>query len=521
MDPARRRGGIRFWACSVNRFERVSARYDRCERLLRHSIELVAVEDPIGAQYHRLIKVLEQQIEGQSLGFLKELLDWAKQLRFHLLTEPLPTAHVGSIRRIADWLENERPRAAPTADTTALWQAVIANAGFLAKNDPAVSRIILDSCFEAGVENCVVLAHSEAAADALDAWLADYCIRVVSPSDYLHDAMDADITYAVGPPALFRSAIYSVPATDELTYLFPSWFPYPEIPPTPLAGFAEFPMVPRARRFTAGERIDVGTTEAPELPRSAFLPTPEVAAPSALDVPARRVSLAGAMETFISDVDRVRRLDPSKQPSDRIAWIDPTAISVGTHLVLHCEGSRDAAHYRAALALFADGGVDAELSQNSWKSVLRDRIAHEGLPATIERCRAIGIESCEELPRWAGPSCVGPERDRDLRALLHWLLNDPHTALKHATKLRGYHSWVAARSWKTLRRALDGVNMDVLASRGHFFLDSELDGVPDTIVTRVLSVEPDWESVDSGLILRPRSVDTPGHLVTSHAMIVD
>jgi hypothetical protein len=219
-------------------------------------------------------------------------------------------------------------------------------------------------------------------------------------------------------------------------------------------------------------------------------------APSADEVEARKVLLSGNRAIWLDDDgERIRALDPTQPPGERVGYSEVSAVASGTFLLLR-EGAaeRESLHARA-LARIGPRAATIQASQASWKSVLTERLRAIGIRDSERALRALGVRAAGQVRVWASPHVIRPQSDADFEHLLEWLGLPVQPHFGHASLLRHEVHRATRELRDRLEAAADVADLHELESAGHMTLDIPEPGFRGMFVTRVLAIAPFTELV--------------------------
>jgi hypothetical protein len=151
--------------------------------------------------------------------------------------------------------------------------------------------------------------------------------------------------------------------------------------------------------------------------------------------------------------------------------------------------------YRAALDRLARNGPTVDIAQMTWKQALARRLRTLGYRRTVQELRSAGVMTADRAKAWIDPSLVRPNRDTDFESLLGWLGIPVQPTFGYATMLRRAHHQASADLREQLERTVSGADLSPLERNGHWFLDSQREGIRGLIATRVLAISPYVEIV--------------------------
>ncbi|MGX9671170.1 hypothetical protein [Mycobacterium sp. HM-7] len=489
----------------MSRIDDVNTRYEFSAGLVARGVELVVIGDPPSARVNAAVRQQLLLAREDPSGFWDDLVGAAKALRWRLLTQPQPVelnnALTQSVNDVAEEAARLRSGISP-AHQLKLDELVAAATGVLTE-DPVLGSVLVESIFDAGVENCVVIAASGAAAAGLESWLGPRDVVVREAGQFIRNRSFSEQAYVVGPPRFFTSSLVTTPRTESLTYLMPAWFRDRSIPRSVLAAYAEGALEIEARSFNVGDASEPAITHTEDtLNEQDLLPQPVwnvsaavVRDPGRDEVAARRVLLSGGYAILLDDGERIRAVAPAQPGGERVAYVDVDAVAPGTYLMLRDGETERQALYDAALKLLGAHAPATEQSQARWKGELQARLDRYGQAAVIRDLAKAGVQTLDRVGAWTEPTLARPRSDRDFGLLLEWLGVPLHPTYELATALRRKRSQASADVADQLEQAVGEADMDHLQRVGHMRLETKAEGFRGVIATRVLALAPTKEIV--------------------------
>lgn len=486
----------------MSRIDLLTERYAASAAVVRTGVEIVAVGDRSGARFNLAVRQLMALVAEQGPGHLDDLAGAARALRWRVMTQPQPREFNPGLLHLAGEVERHSRRLTGAIADQCLLDELAASAAEVAASDPALAPVLLDSCLEVGVDNCVVIAASMAAAAGLEAWLREDGILVLTSGELEREQPRRDQAYVVGPPRFYRSSLVTAPVTSGVSFIIPAWFGDRSVPRSAIAAYAEGALRIEARVFTEGD-----TTE-PEMDPlvedeavSEFLPQPDWGErqsddrePTSEEVEARKVLLSGNLAMWLDDGERIRSLDPAQPIGERVTYTDVPAVRAGTYLLLRQGETERSALYQAAISHLSHGDA-IDRAQVVWKRLLAERLRALGLRRTVEGLRAAGVKTADRARAWTDPNLIRPHSDQDFERLLNWLGVSTQPTFGYATMLRKSLYQVSAEIREQLEAAVSAADLSELEAVGHLSLDLETDGFRGILATRILAVSPFTEIV--------------------------
>ena len=486
----------------MSRVSDLSARFSALAALERHGIEVISVQDSLASRVDALARrIIDKARLDESDGW-QDLVGGVKALRWRLITAPAPISLNPHIVESVEILSKLIGDLRGAVDDHVLLDELNRASKALLERDPRLGIILRDSLEEVGFGNAVVVAPSARSREAISRWLTPNCGRVMTLHELQREYISESIAYFVGPPRFFQSAAVTSPRTEEVFFITPAWFSDKRLPSSVFSSFAERPIEIAARVVEVEEVPGLQSSEpgfdAPEFVEDDLRPAPIWGAPqspsrpqSSDEVEAHKVLLSGGFASWLDDDgDRIRALDPTQPPGERVVYVRVSDVGRGVFLLLReGQAERDALQARA-LSRIGDRSVDVRKSQARWKECLGQRIEELG-PSNVEaQLRNVGVHAAGQVRAWCDLSFIRPQSDDDFRKLLAWLNLDPDPFFRNGTEFR----LEVHRASRDLREELevvaDRTDLRQLEIRGHETLVTEERGLRGMFVARVIAVSP-------------------------------
>lgn len=488
----------------MSRLEGLNDRYSAAAAVATNGIELLSVADSSGAYLDAAIKELTELLHQDGAELWGDLLAAARQLRWRLVTEPLPISENPELGQMAGALARQAVQTKPRvgAEAAAILDRLADAATTLQTTDLPVGDLLLRCLREVGFESCLVMTVSPRAEAVVARWFTTLGLMVPIARAAWRDGSGVfEQIYAVGPPRLFPPSMVSSPRTWALTFLFPSWESNRSLPRSPISAFAEGAICPRSRTFLEGTEPVLAVPKpdvSDDLVPAPVWPTPSAPTrpPREDDVEARRVLLSGGLAIYLDvDGEHIRSLDPAQPVGARVTHLAVWAVRPGIYLVLREGATEREALYARAVELLGERGPITEASQRQWKDALTWQLNRVGRTRVADALRNAGIRRDSQAPTWTQPTVARPQDDHDFEQLLQWLGLPIQPSFELATALRRARSQASADVREALEDALATTSMIELEARGLQRLDLELPGFSGILATRVLAVSPTTELV--------------------------
>lgn len=485
----------------------LNERYAASANLERVGIEIVAVNDPVGAHFNTAFRRLVALLQEEGGPYLDDLIGASRALRYRQVTQPQPLAHNPGLLSLADEVVRRAAGLNGAVSDQAVLDHLAAAAAQVGWNDPQVGSTLVRSLDEAGPGSSVVIAASRSAAVGLASWLQQPGLRhhralVLTAGDLEREQPRREQAYVVGPPRFYRPSLVTSPVTGDLSFLLPAWFGDRSVPESAIAAYAEGAIHIKAREFTDGASPEpeheppfVGQNEDDYVPQPAWGPRREVdREPSTEEVEARKLLLSGHLAMWLDDGERIRSLDPRPPAGERVTHTEVLAVRVGTYLLLRQGESEHTALHAAAIARLSSGQIVDE-TQRAWKHELAQRIDAAGHREVSRQLRAAGVRSADRARAWTSPSLIRPSSDTDFERLLQWLGIPTQPTFGYATLLRKTIYLVSAEIGRQLERAISAHDLSELETSGHLRIDTKVEGFRGILATRILALSPFTEIV--------------------------
>ena len=253
----------------------------------------------------------------------------------------------------------------------------------------ALERIIA----KAGIDECLVVAGSAAAAAGIGEWLVPRGVTVLAAGEIETLSRPIEKIFLVGPPRFFPQSVVTAPMANSVSFLLPDSFGDGKIPHSIISPYAEGalsikPNVLLEGRSSAPELLDDSERGAAEdefalQPVWGSRQSPD-REPSSEEVVAHKVLLSGGMAMWLDDGERIRAVDAEQPPGERVLYIDVASVRPGTYLLVRQGETERGAIYDSALGRLGNRRSLIESSQRLWKSELRQRLDTHGYEPSFE-----------------------------------------------------------------------------------------------------------------------------------------
>ncbi|WP_022908550.1 hypothetical protein [Curtobacterium sp. B18] len=491
----------------TSRIVGLDQRYAAAASLARHGVEIIAVRDDLGARFDSVTRDLFRLIQRDGPGVWDDVVGAAKALRWRLITYPMPLERNSQLTAAASEVARQAHRLVGAVDEDALLREIADAAAALCSRDPLVGSVLFESLTEVGADSAIVVAASSQSREAVGEWLGSLGARVLTLGELERAEVTEDIAYLLGPPQFFKSAAVTAPRTLEVTYIVPAWFGDRTVPRSPLTQYAEGSIQVAARVVMAGDAAPAAPQPAvaddEPIPEEDLLPQPvwgsRLSGDRALltdELEARKVLLSGGRAIWLDDDgERIRSLDPTQPPGERVGYSAVPAVVPGTYLLLReGEAERESLHVRA-YARIGPSAAAVQASQASWKSGVTERLRARGVRDSERSLRALGVRAAGQIRAWASPHVIRPQSDSDFERLLEWLALPVQPHFGHASLLRHEVHRATRELRDRLEAAADVADLHELERSGHMTLDIAESGFRGMFVTRVVAIAPFSEVV--------------------------
>jgi hypothetical protein len=497
------------------RISNIERRYRAIESIARGHVELFAVHDPLGSEFNSAVLKLIRKVKQEGPGIWDGLAAAVRRLRYLLVAEPGPFE---LNPRLSEAVEQLHIRAAALSGATndaELISELLDRADALVSGMSQAGTELVRSVLEVGSETCLVIAANARAKDALKPWLGEMGIGVFTLGELKHERITQEISYFVGPPRFFPGNSVTAPFTNEIVFIFPSWFSDRRIPTSVLAQISERAIQVEGRLFEIGVpgEFDSSTTEI-ELPDNieddlALQPNwgqrkSENREPKDDETEARKLLLSGGYAIWLDDDgDRIRVLDANMPVGDRVRFEEIRDVQPGTYLLLREGVSERDTLQDLAFKRLGKHAEPVKHSQISWKTALGRRILSLGIHRAESELRNLGLSAFGQLKSWTLPHTIRPQKDLDFEILLGWLNEDVQTRIELANRirqetLRASHSLRAA-----LESAAEDTDIHELTASGCINFDLDEPGYHGMFAARVVAIAPFTEIVSRSEIRLP------------------
>ncbi|WP_431074694.1 hypothetical protein [Microbacterium phyllosphaerae] len=491
----------------TSRIMELDQRYTASASLVRHGVEIIAVRDELGARFDSATRGLYRLIQRDGPGVWDHLAGAAKVLRWRLITDPMPIELNTQLATAVDEVGRQARRLIGAVEEEALLREIADAAAALCTRAPLVGAVLLESLAEVGVDSAIVVTASTSSREALGEWLGSLGARVLTLGDLERADVSEDIAYFVGPPRFFKPTAVTAPRTLEVTFILPAWFGDRNVPRSAIAQYAEGGIRVAARIVEVGDAQptspEPAMSETEHIPEEDLLPQPvwgsrmsEERAPNADEVEGRKILLSGNRAIWLDDDgERIRALDPTQPPGERVGYSEVSAVAPGTYLLLReGEAERESLHARAFTRIGPRASATQE-SQASWKSTLIERLKASGIRDSERALRGLGVRAAGQARAWTSPHIIRPQSDRDFELLLGWLGLPLQPYFGHASLLRHEVHRATRELRDRLEAAADAADLHELERVGHMTLDIAEPGFRGMFVTRALAIAPFTELI--------------------------
>lgn len=494
----------------------VAKRYSAVEALQRNGVTLLQVVDDVMSELDNLLRQVSVLARTNAYSPWGDLYQMLSRVYWCLLLSPLPFQRNPLLRNAVGTLTPSLERMRATVTEQSLVTRAIAVVEAVARSEVRVSVVLEESVNDVGRDRSVLLTANRRSRELFRNDEAFRGVLTLTQGELVKmPALDADITFYVGPPVVFPASSVAAPRTEEVTFVFPQTFRVRALPESMLTQFAPRPLKYRVREQLVGtpshlksEHTETNVDLEADLLAAPWQHTEAPGSDEAgsdaggIDyepVLANKVLLAGGRATWIeSDADRIRALDVSDSGGLRLKQVPVDEIDTDTVLILR-EGASEAVLLRQrAIDMHGDRGKEVWEQQTVWKSALQSQIAERGLSYVEARLKKAGVRAYRQVRAWTYPETIRPRSDEDFARLLAWLQLPIEPHYTAANDLRKF-TLVASREFqKAIEAALQIVDPDDLDETGYVVVSHE--GGARVVAARVLDVAPRPQRVSPSLL---------------------
>lgn len=487
----------------MSRIQDVIHRYDACRAVLKHGVDIFAVGDPAGARLNAAVRRALYQVDADNREVWGDLIRAANAVRWRRVTQPQPNAYSPAVREAVAGVPRRAKLLRGFVGDESLVDEIADAAAAVGETDSPVGAELLRSVNEVGTEACVVIANTVSARAGVHAWLEQFGVRIVVPSDLDDLPADVEQSYAIGPPAFFSASLVTAPATAAITFVMPAWFGNRSVPTSSLTPHSEGGVAIGAKVVFIGDVAEPasGVPAAAEI-EDTFYPQPvwgtrksEDREPESDEVEAWKILLSGGLALWLDDGERIRSLDPHQPEGDRVSYEAVDDVQPGTYLVLREGATEHGAMYDAALAAVGQRAASITATQERWKEALADRLARDGAKCVIDELKQRNVASAARVGAWTEPTLICPRQEEALAAVLEWLGIPLQPTYGNAVSLRRALYRASAELRQELEAAVGQADLHALQRDGLMHLELQREGFRGMIVARVLARAPFTEIV--------------------------
>jgi hypothetical protein len=486
----------------MSRISNLNQRYAAIASILKNDVELISVQDPVGARFNNEVVKLLRKIKLEGPGIWDDLASSAQRLRFLLVSEPGPFELNPRLPEALEKMHYQAHLLTGATNDAGLIDALLRSADDLITEVSPTGNELVRSVVESGVENSLVVVVNSRAREALKPWLDEVGIKSFTLGELKQMHVFQDITYFVGPPILFSAHSVTAPFTNEISFVFPSWFRHRRIPQSALAPFSEGAIQLQGKLYEIGAPTEtvgiLSTTESPDDVEDDFELKPNWGTESLIsrepredEVEARKVLLSGGYGIWLDeDGDRIRALDATKPAGFRVRFVDITEVQQGTYLLLREGASEKDTLQELAFKRLGKLAQPVKDAQSDWKNALQISINTLGTNRIERELKSRGLSAFKQIRSWAMPNTIRPQKDKDFEVLLVWLQKDFSFHLEHANRLRQEVLRASHDLRERLESAADDSDMAMLELNGHMAFDLNEPGYHGMFAARVLAIAP-------------------------------
>jgi hypothetical protein len=487
----------------MSRIHRVLDRYVAACAVAEHGVSIFAVGDPAGAQLNASIRRAFITLGEDRSEVWTDLLKAANALRWRRITQPQPNAYQPIQSKIVQEVLRQTKRLRNVVDDESLLDQLAAAATVVSETDSPVGAVLLESILEVGASVCVAVASKRSARAGLQAWLDEFDVTVLVPSELGDMPTGTEQSYVVAPPVFMPSSLVTAPATREVTFVMPAWFRNRVVPGSSFGTHAEGQIVLKTAVYPIGDITEPAEAAPDETGiEDTYIPEPLWGGhpsagrePASDEVEVWKVLLGGGLALWLDDGDRIRSLDPRQPEGDRVGYASVSDVVPGAYLVLREGETERGAMYEKALRALGPRAECVLATQERWKCALQQRLGQKGARRAAAELFDRGVRSAGQVRAWAGPQLICPQRDTDFAGLLEWLGEPLQPTYDNAITLRRAVYKASTELRKELEAAVDLADLRMLERDGILHLDLPREGFRGMIVAQVLARSPFTEIV--------------------------
>lgn len=496
--------------------------YQNCRDLLDGRVEMVAIDDPIGAAFDKRLRMAERRCRNEELVSCSAVLQILKAIRWRRAVTITPLEYQPSLEKSLEKARDELQMVAELADESEFLEEVVELAFRMANETSPLAQDLIDQCEDVGCAHSLVVVKGVGVAQEYEKWLARYRIQVLPQSYFLRTVSCVEKAFLIGPPFFYGNSLLKAGRAPEMAVNFPSWISGRKLRQSPLEPFYKQRFTLTLKDFSViapeGSESSIASTEdcsdlsyEPREPEEQFslFDWPDsvnsggfcASSSSPAVEEARLYLLAGGKEVYLEvDGESVRCVDLDLQDDRRVTFTRIGDLEEGDYILLGMGENEKGVVYTKVAEKFPS----AAETQALWKSKLRERLDRYGEGEVERKLRIRGVNLHIRYYDWTAPFFIHPRNESHFRALLDYL-NFPIDEYVHNAKLFRLEM---RREERANRRKLENLisheAAEELRSQGFVYLNPKDDGSSGLFAGRLIGVSPRSYRVSRTILRVPR-----------------
>ncbi|MFI7640596.1 hypothetical protein [Nonomuraea sp. NPDC049400] len=486
---------------------------DACYLSAVEAAQRVHVDDSAAHRFSREVRTLIQASKGEAdypaWGLLAQV---ANSARWHGLYDPIPFASKTSTTAP---LLRELMQAAKrlSASAPAHIQSLVANLrsaaeAYLASGNEPFAMALTDTLSISDRHQRYVVVRNRRTAIAVEQWMrsnAGVAECVLVPGEYSRSEVGT-LAVLCGPSFVFPAQILTTPRASAVRLVHHHWVRDDDTIPGIFGQFATVALTAHIREPAqpAKNWQPWSGTKASELVinpdwDAVIASAPHTAAANTETVHARLAVLSGRHAIWLpSEGERIRGLDPSAPPGERVFSMPMSTVAQGSILVLRSGISEAATTRSVAYALLGDkDAAKIQRFQEEWKRRLRTILDEHGPTEVGRRLQSFGV-NVHNIAHWASDELIQPRKIEYFKVLLLHILgiSEPAPYIEAGRKLRRAVATAGHRLTEALERKADSCDLRQLEVGGVLELHlDELPGAAPMTAYQVLAIREELTKV--------------------------
>jgi hypothetical protein len=389
-------------------------------------------------------------------------------------------------------------RSAISEEGACLLDALISAARELDGHDDSPLSQAVESALEVSdpATTCVVLVNRRTVHIA-EQWLNERWpgFACVTPREYMGGRLWDEAIF-VGAAAWFPGQVFTAPRAGHVELIVPSWIrDYAHVDGV-FGDLADQPLILSFRERSVGAATAPGPEPNERLAHAESLllaPMWSSEREPAGDIPdaieARQILLGGGYSVYLeTDADRIRGLDPSLPPGERVIRLPAGAITPGSILLLRLGDTEANALEGVADEILGPERARVRELQAFWKERLREAVVRSGRESVVQGLRTRGARATN-VGYWMSSDSIRPRSDGDFWAVLDLIkAGDPEPYLAAGRQLWVAHLRAGQRLTEELEDRVAEADLLPLDLEGMLDLRLDLPGVASMTAFRVLAI---------------------------------